>query len=102
MECASHCKFCGIPMGIKGFDNERDDCCMNCLRNIMKPTKAMISPIIEDLGIMNSWKKTPFKYLYCVVECKHKPEVRELNDAGTYKECSCPTCLVCWQVDSSG
>ena len=55
----------------------------------------------EDLGIMNGWKKTPLKYLYCVVDCKHKPKVKLLNSAGAYREYKCPKCLIFWKTDSS-
>lgn len=40
LEAASYCRYCNKPIGIKGFDNPKDDCCIECWRTEIKPTTA--------------------------------------------------------------
>ena len=47
-EPASFCKYCGEPIGVKGFDDPNDDCCMDCLINVVKPTKASLGDENEN------------------------------------------------------
>jgi len=55
---------------------------------------------MKDLGIINSWKKTPKEFLRCN-EKNCKVTVKYLNESGTYKEFHCPNCKIKWRVDSS-
>lgn len=59
VEPATHCIYCGKPLGIKGFDSQHDNCCVDCWRTVIKPTPCFSST--EALAFNDALKELKIK-----------------------------------------